>query len=97
MTDPELLELNALCNALADGVISDAERAQLEKTLLASEEARRFYVRSMALSASLMQYAGEMQTEAPDAPMRKGRIIRPAAWVWALGSLAAAASIVLAF
>src|ERR1700744_2658457 len=39
MTDPELLELNALCNALADGVISDAERSQLEKILLASEEA----------------------------------------------------------
>jgi hypothetical protein len=97
MSDPELLELNALCNALVDGNITDAERARLEKILLGSEEARRFYVRAMALSSSLMQYAGEMQAEAPDAPMGKGRIIRPAAWVWAIGSLAAAASIVLAF
>ena len=95
--DSELLELNALCNALADGAISREERARLEELLRTSEDARRFYVRAMALSSSLMQYAGEMQADAPDLPQAKGRIIRPAAWIWALGSLAAAASIVLAF
>jgi len=44
-----------------------------------------------------MDYAGEMQAEAPDAVPKKRRIVRPAAWVWALGSLATAAALVLAF
>ncbi|MEP6673048.1 MAG: LamG-like jellyroll fold domain-containing protein [Chthoniobacter sp.] len=95
--DPELLELNALCNALVDGVITDADKARLEEMLRASEDARRFYVRALALSSSLMQYAGEMQAEAPDLPAGKSRIVHSAAWIWSLGSLAAAASIVLAF
>ena len=97
LNDSELLELNALCNALIDGQITDAERARLEQLLRNSEEARRFYVRALGLSASLMEYAGEMQTEAADAPIVTQRIVRPAAWIWALGSLAAAAAIVLAF
>jgi ferric-dicitrate binding protein FerR (iron transport regulator) len=97
LTDPELLELNTLCHALTDGIISTTGRARLEQMLRASEDARRFYVRAMALSSSLMQYAGEMQAEAPDAPVLQSRVSRPAAWVWALGSLAAAAAIVLAF
>jgi hypothetical protein len=95
--DPELLELNALCNALVDGIITDAERARLAAILLGSEEARRFYVQALSLSSSLMQYAGEMQADAPDIPSVQSRVVRPAAWIWTLGSLAAAASIVLAF
>ena len=97
LDDSELLELNALCNALIDGQITDAERARLEQLLRDSEEARRFYVRALGLSASLMQYAGEMQTEAADAPIVPGRVVRPAVWIWALGSLAAAAAIIFAF
>lgn len=97
MNDAELLELNTLCNALVDGLITDAEKVRLEAMLRASEEARRFYVRSLALSSSLMQYAGEMQAEAPDIPAPEPRVVRPAAWVWTLGSLAAAAAIMLAF
>jgi ferric-dicitrate binding protein FerR (iron transport regulator) len=97
LTDAEVLELNALCNALIDGAISHEEHARLEQMLRSSDDARRFYVRAMALSSSLMQYAGEMQAEAPDLPPVKGRISRPAAWIWALGSLAAAASIIFAF
>ncbi|MEZ0254443.1 MAG: LamG-like jellyroll fold domain-containing protein [Chthoniobacter sp.] len=97
MSDPELLELNTLCNALADGIITDAGKARLEEILRTSEEARRFYVRAMALSSSLMQYAGEMQAEAPDIPAPQANVVRPAAWIWTLGSLAAAAAIVLAF
>ena len=97
LSDPELLELNALCNALADAIITDAERARLASMLLASEDARRFYVRALSLSSSLMQYAGEMQADAPDLPAVKSRVVRPAAWIWSLGSLAAAAAIALAF
>ncbi len=94
LTDDETLELNELCNALVDGAISPVERARLERWLATSEEARKFYVRAMALSASLCDYAGEMQAEAPDAP---ARILRPALWQWGLGALAAAASVMLAF
>jgi ferric-dicitrate binding protein FerR (iron transport regulator) len=95
--DLELLELNALCNALVDGVLTEADHARLEQMLRASEDARRFYVRALTLSSSLMQYAGEMQAEAPDLPAARSPVVRPAAWIWTLGSLAAAASIVLAF
>jgi ferric-dicitrate binding protein FerR (iron transport regulator) len=97
LNDSELLELNALCNALVDGVMTSAEKARLEQMLRTSEEARRFYVRALTLSSSLMQYAGEMQSDAPDIPAIQSRIVRPAAWVWTLGSMAAAAAIVLAF
>jgi hypothetical protein len=38
-----------------------------------------------------------MQAEAPDAPPEKARVIRPAAWIWTLGSLATAAAVLLAF
>ncbi len=96
-TDDDRLELNELSNALVDGVITDVQRARLEHCLATSEEARRFYIRSMALSASLFDYASEMQSEAPDAPPVEAQIIRPAAWWWTIGSLAAAAAIVLAF
>jgi ferric-dicitrate binding protein FerR (iron transport regulator) len=97
LADHEQLEVHALCDALVDGVITDAQRARLEHWLATSEDARRSYVRAMALSASLMDYAGEMQAEAPDAPLESARVVRPAAWVWLAGSLAAAAAVVLAF
>jgi ferric-dicitrate binding protein FerR (iron transport regulator) len=97
LSDPELLELNALCNALIDGHLTETERARLEKLLRDSEEARRYYVRALGLSASLMQYAGEMQAEPADVPVIPQHVIRPPAWIWTLGSLAAAAAIVLAF
>lgn len=95
LPDPELLELNALCHALIDGAISAAERARLEEMLATSDDARRFYVRTLALSASLFDYAGEMQADAPDAPKR--RIVRVPAWAWTAGALAAAACVALAF
>ena len=95
LPDDELLELNALCNALIDGAITDAERARLEKMLAASDEARRFYVRATTLSASLFDYAGEMQSDAPD--VAAGRVVRVPAWVWTVGSLAAAACVAVAF
>jgi ferric-dicitrate binding protein FerR (iron transport regulator) len=94
LTDSEVLELSALCSALLDGAITDAEKARLEAWLAESEAARRYYVRVMGLSASLCDYANEMQAEAPDL---ESRIVRPAMWRWAIGALAAAAAVALAF
>ncbi len=94
LTDGEVLELSALCSALIDGAITDPERARLEAWLGASEAAREYYVRAMALSASLCDYANEMQAEAPDLSTK---VVRPAAWQWTIGTLAAAAALVLAF
>lgn len=91
LSDPEILELNALCSALVDRTLDQAGRARLNALLAASEDARRFYVRSMALSASLHDYAGELQSDEPE------RVVRVAAWRWVIGGLAAAAAVVLAF
>ena len=90
--DHERLELNELCGALVDGTLDAKQRQRLAEMLATSEEARRFYVRSMSLSASLHDYAGEMQSEAP-VPANE----RPARVRWTLGALAAAAAVALAF
>jgi hypothetical protein len=95
LSDPELLEVNSLCQALADGAASEAQRAQLNRWLSESEDARRFYVRMMALSADLYDCASEMQSEAPD--LRVLPKPRVSAWGWALSTLAAAALVLLAF
>jgi hypothetical protein len=60
--DREELELLELCDALIDGRIDMNARARLGRMLAESEEARRLYVRAMGLSASLNDYAGEMQS-----------------------------------
>jgi ferric-dicitrate binding protein FerR (iron transport regulator) len=87
LTDQETLELNELCSALVDGAITDAQRARLGPWLRDSEAARQFYVRYLGLSASLMGYAGEMQSEQPDrAPPR----VRGTWWIAALVASAAA-------
>ena len=96
LTDHDILELNELCSALMDGTLNYGQRARLSQWLASSEEARQFYVRYAGMSASLCEYAGEMQTEAPEA-------VRPAfeaadarrLIVWAFGSLAAAALVML--
>ena len=95
LSDPELLEVNSLCQALADGAATEAERAQLNHWLSESEDARRFYVQMMTLCAGLHDCASEMQADAPD--FRLPRFKKPPAWVWALASLAAAAVVLLAF
>ena len=94
MNDAERVELNELCSAAVDGVLTDAQRERLQEMLRASEEARQFYVRSMQLSASLYSYAAEMQSEPADAP----NIVRVPAWRWqtAVWSLAATAAVLLA-
>ena len=92
--DNERLEMSELCSALVDGTLDGAQRKRLAEMLATSEAARRFYVRVISLSASLHEYAGEMQAEAPDLPANE----RPAtALRWTIGALAAAAAVVLAF
>jgi len=95
LTDRDILELNELCSALMDSTITDAQKARLSQWLVSSEEARQFYVRYAGMSASLCEYAGEMQAEAPDIVREPTPVIRRAIW-WTFGSLAAAALVVLA-
>ena len=93
-SDEDRLELSGLCGALADGTLDAEQRKRLAELLATSEEARRFYVRAMSLSASLHEYASEMQSEAPDVvPANE----RPAWTRWTVGALAAAAAVALAF
>jgi hypothetical protein len=90
MNDSERVELNELCSALVDGQLTPPQNARLQELLRESAEARRFYVRSMELSASLYSYAGEMQCE----PAEPQNIIRPTFWRRYAAPLAAAAAVV---
>jgi ferric-dicitrate binding protein FerR (iron transport regulator) len=95
MNDPEILELNALCNGLIEGALSDEQKRRLDSLLAGSDEARRFYVRAMALSASLFDYAAEMQADAPSAPAARATLPFPIARI--VGpALALAAAVALA-
>jgi len=91
MTDNERVELNELISALLDGRATASERARLEEMLAGpgSDEARRFYVRSMAMSASLCEYSSEMQSERPEPQ----NVIRVAGWSRWAAPLAAAAAV----
>ena len=95
LTDREILELNELCGAVADGTLTAAQRDRLSRWLIGSEAARRHYVRMLGQSASLHTYASEMQAEAPDAPGRPGKAFRFSMWGWA--ALPVAAALVLGF
>lgn len=87
MTDSERVELNELCSAAVDGVLTDQDRERLQTFLRQSDEARRFYVRSMQLSASLHSYAAEMQSE----PAEPSNVIQVPSWRWRPWAAAAAA------
>ena len=89
MNDNERVELNELISALVDGRATAGEHSRLEEMLAASAEARRFYVRSMAMSASLYEYAGEMQSERPEPQ----NVIHVATWSRWAAPLAAAAAV----
>src|SRR5436305_4863110 len=94
LTDKEILELNELCNALVEGTINDGQKQRLSQWLATSEDARRFYVRAMGLSASLFSYAGEMQSQESERAMPPKNVIH-LTWLWKWTALAAAASIAL--
>jgi len=88
LTDHDILELNELCNAAVEGSTDDQQQAALANWLQTSDDARRFYVRSLALSASLCSYAGEMQTGEADGAHHAAGGKR---WKWMLGFMAIAA------
>lgn len=90
LTDSDRLALEALCNACVDGTLTDAQRRELEARLLASPEARQFYVRFMALNASLHEYAGESQMEGSPLPKRPSKRL----W-WLAAAVGAAAAVAL--
>jgi hypothetical protein len=94
LSDQEIIDLSALCDALVDGRITEKEKARLGSWLAESEEARKYYIRAMGLSASLFTYASETQLEAADALPRPSKVIYLAR-TWWIASLAAAASITL--
>lgn len=94
LTDPEILELNELCNALVDGTFTASQQRRLAQLLASSDGARQFYVRALGLSASLYHYAGEMQSAEMDVARLPDRGILSSYRLW-LSGLAVAASVVL--
>lgn len=97
LSDSDLLELSALCDQLIDGVIEEPGKVRLESMLSESASARRFYVRMLGQSASLFDYAGEMQADAPEARGVKRRRSDLKRWGGVLAGLAAAAGVALLF
>ena len=97
LLDKEILELNELCNAVVEGTLTEPQKARLSHWLVTSVPARQFYIRAMGVSASLISYASEMQSERAEVrevrttPARNG----PPWWWWFFGSLAAATAVVL--
>lgn len=89
MNDNERVELNELISALVDDRATAAEHARLEKMLADSDEARGFYVRAMAMSASLFEHAGEMQSDRPE----PSNIVPFSSWTRWAAPLAAAAAV----
>jgi ferric-dicitrate binding protein FerR (iron transport regulator) len=96
MNEEQLLELNELCQGLFDDRLTREQMARLSAILRESEEARRVYVRAAALSASLHQYASELQAE-PPAPRKIVAFPSRRTLAWVTGALAAAAAISLLF
>lgn len=92
LSDKDILELHELCNALIDDRLTDAQRQRLYWWLVNSEAARRYYVRIMSLSASLHQYASEMQAEVP---VRGESLVRFWRLRWLLGTVSAMIAIVV--
>ncbi len=91
LTDKDILELSELCNALIEGTLSEKQKKRLSGWLRVSAEARQFYVRAMGLSASLIHYAAETQSEGVE-PVPARSIITPLL-AWIAGPLAAAACV----
>src|SRR5258708_31886304 len=94
LTDREILELNELCNAVVDGNLSPKQNARLADWLCNSVEARKFYIRALAQSASLYSYASEMQTEAVEEAASRSNVV-PVTFRWWIGLLTAAAAVVM--
>jgi len=91
LTDSEILELHDLCSALLDDQITDVQQQSLTQMLASSNEARAFYFHEMSLSASLTEYANDMQSDAPVMPAVKPKQSRAKLNLWTLGALSMAA------
>ncbi|MCE9520591.1 MAG: FecR domain-containing protein, partial [Verrucomicrobia bacterium] len=90
LTDNEVLEVQQLTSALADERITAAQQRRLGDFLKSSEEARTIYFHSISLSASLAEYAGEMQCDAPTEKIHQVNFR-----AWTLTALAAAACVAI--
>jgi ferric-dicitrate binding protein FerR (iron transport regulator) len=95
LKDHEILELSEICGAAVDGTLTEAQRERLSRYLRESEHARRHYVLAMGQSASLLHYAAEVHTDAPDATVGSGRVF-PLVLKWA-ALFAAAAALFMGF
>lgn len=96
LTDKETFELSRLCDAVVDGTLTEVQEEKLSDRLITSLEARKFYIRNMALSASLHTHSSEMLANAPDVTWVPREPEQSSAWKW-MAPLALAASLVLAF
>lgn len=94
LSDAEIIEVHELCGALADECITDAQSVRLTALLNASEEARHIYFHAVSLSASLSEYANEMQSDEETVPVSH-HVHRVNFRAWAVGVLAAAACVAL--
>jgi ferric-dicitrate binding protein FerR (iron transport regulator) len=102
LSDREIAELEALASAVVDGSATDDQLARLAQQLTTSDDARRFYVRYLGLSASLYDYAdplpsagalpssGETSISPPAHPARKLRRRWPAFGVATAAAIVAA-------
>ena len=95
LTDSEILELHDLCSALLDDQITDVQQQRLTQMLASSNEARALYFHEMSLSASLTEYANDMQSDAPVMPAVKPKQSRARLNLWTLGALSMAACLAI--
>ena len=96
LSDSQIVEMHELCGALVDDCVTAEQRARLESYLKSSEEARRIYFHSMSLSASLADYANDMQSDAATLPVVP-KIRQISLRAWTLGALASVACVAIAF
>lgn len=76
MNDRDGLRLFELLNALEEGVLSDADRAELVALLKGDDTARRLYLDYMGLAASLNGYAQEAAIAPDDPPLSIAELSR---------------------
>ncbi len=95
LTDREHQELAELLDAVVDRDLSDAQRQRLTEILSASETAREMYVRSLGLSASLLEYAVEAPIAVRTTQMPTAESQRNSRRWWVFGVIATTAAVIL--
>ncbi len=84
LADRENPELAELLDGLVDGTLTDEQKTRLSQILAASEQARELYVRYLGLSASLFEYAGELQFPSTTPQSAAAPRIRKSRFWWRL-------------